>query len=90
MMYWRNLILLKTAPSYSANAAKNEFLKAFVNPTYSRSIREHRVDPSGFEPEASCLQGKRSTPELRARGKFCCCFVVYFFCFYFFITFLFF
>ena len=25
------------------------------------------MDPSGFEPEASALQGRRSTTELRAR-----------------------
>ncbi len=25
------------------------------------------MDPSGFEPEASALQGRRSTAELRAR-----------------------
>ena len=27
------------------------------------------MDPSGFEPEASALQGQRSTVELRAPGR---------------------
>ena len=30
-------------------------------------IYDFKMDPSGFEPETSALQGRRSTAELRAR-----------------------
>ena len=32
-------------------------------------IQKVVMDPSGFEPEASALQGQRSTVELRAPGR---------------------
>ena len=49
--------------SYLTNAAKRiTLMKASAD--YKSIIK---VDPSGFEPETSCLQGRRSTPELRAQ-----------------------
>ena len=49
--------------SYLTDAAKNQILESII--WIYRSTIE--MDPSGFEPETSCLQGRRSTPELRAQ-----------------------
>ena len=72
---WQRMILFSTKSNSYLTYSRQElqFLKAHYVPItrFSWGFQEHfldtGMDPSGFEPETSCLQGRRSTPELRAQ-----------------------
>ena len=61
-----NFTLLHHTPFYPSRTTHSWKSLPF-SPAEIRNIFQLRkVDPSGFEPETSCLQGKRSTAGLRA------------------------